>query len=156
MSKTFFIKREPCKHCNRSIEPYYESDKRYFAKMRKNVVMRAEVKQPRNPKHHALIHGLSICTLSNLPESNVWSRLYESNRQDTPHLFIKALQKEIGNTDVIRNLAGEVELIPKSMKFESMGEDEFEPISTAMYTVCAKMLKITVDELREHYKQYLG
>ena len=120
-----------------------------FNKLENRKIYSIDIKQPRNIKHHMLIFALARCTLDNMPESHSYlSRL-------SPYEFIKALMLEIGQTEKRITISGEVYQVPKSLSFESMPEDKFEPISRAVFSICAKILNITVDELKENYKMYL-
>lgn len=46
-------------------------------------------------------------------------------RWPNPYELIKAVQLDIGSTDLIKDLEGNVKKVPKSLKFEKMGEVEF-------------------------------
>jgi len=135
--------------------PYSDRDGAALRKFGFRKVLSAEVRQPRNPDHHALVFALARCTLENLPEGNEWSKLYIRNPHTAPYAFIKAMMLEIGEYDERMDIHGEVYRTPKSIAFESMDEMAFEPISEAMFKICAHMLKIPVDMLCKNYKDYL-
>lgn|SRR3990167_1596930 len=142
--KIFLIKRD------RQIEPIYRMSIDYVDSMQQNVVYSAEMRKPRNPKFHNLVFALAKCALDNMPESRAYWRHY------TPYDFIKALQLEIGATEKMIKLNGEVVQVPLSIAFESMDENEFEKtIAEPMFEVCAKVLNCTVDELKTNYVNYL-
>jgi len=126
----------------------YPAGYEWINKQKKGKQLLIEYSTARNPKHHALIFALARCTIDNLPDNSVWST-------KTGYEFIKALQLEIGDTDDMLNFQGELIQVPKSLKFESMSEDQFEKISDAMFLVCAKMLQIEVSELQLNYVNYL-
>ena len=142
--KIFFIKRE------NKIEPIYRMSMDYVDAMQRNVIYSAEMRKPRNPKFHNLVFALAKCALDNMPENRQAWKHY------TPYEFIKMLQIEIGATEKMIRLNGEVVQIPKSIAFESMDENEFEKtIAEPMFEVCAKILGCTVDELKTNYVNYL-
>jgi len=132
----------------KAVFPFYNSGLDWINKQKQGQQILLEYRKARNPKHHALIFGLANCTIANLPEESVWST-------KTAYEFIKALQLEIGDTEQYLTFTGELIQVPKSLKFESMSETEFEKISDAMFKVCANVLKIEVEELKRNYINYL-
>ena len=128
--------------------PYAEQDREIISNLDNNYIWKVDIKKSRNPAHHALVFGLARCTIANAPEDSSFGNF-------TPYQFIKALMLEIGQTDNMMYLSGEVVQIPKSIAFENMSEDEFTPISEAMFKVCAGVIGVEVTELRKNYIEYL-
>lgn len=131
-----------------AIFPYYNSGIEYVNKIKNNTHILLSYSKPRNPDHHALIFALAKCTIDNLPDSHIFAK-------SESYEFIKAVMLEINQVDYQQKLDGEIIAIPRSLKFESMSEDEFQPISDAIFKVCADQLKISVQELEKNYIKYL-
>ena len=132
----------------KAVFPVYNSGIDWINKQKQGQQILIEYRKARNAKHHALLFALARCTIENLPEDSVWTT-------KTPYEFIKALQLEIGDTEQYLTFQGELIQVPKSLKFESMSEEDFIKISDAMFKVCAHMLKIEEIELRRNYQDYL-
>ena len=110
----------------------------------------------RNPRAHALAFALAKCTLENLPEKyEMWHEMYENNKSQTPYFFLKALQLELGMSTPYQKPGGTIGLIPKSLSFEAMSEEEFAPLLDMLMRQCAKYLGLEPDEMRRNYIEYL-
>lgn len=137
-----------------SFVPAYTEDKAICDKMKGEVVFKYG--KARNPRAHALAFALAKCTLENLPERyTFWHDAYENNKHQAPYMFIKALEIEIGQTIPYQRPDGTVGMIPKSIAFESMGEEEFQPLLSMLMKQCAKYLGISEVELQRNYINYL-
>lgn len=145
------------KRPDNSLYPCYRSDLEAVQRVKDGRIVLVDFRNPRNAKHHKLIFALSRCTLDNMNEQEhpAWCELYRRNPNGAPYLFIKALVMEIGETEIEPNLDGTFRTVPKSISFELMSEDEFQPVSDALFTVCARTLNIDVDTLRKNYLEYL-
>ena len=141
------------KRPDNSLYPCYRSDLEAVQRVKDGRIVLVDFRNPRNAKHHKLIFALAKCTLDNM--SGAWNELYLRNPNGAPYLFIKALVMEIGETEIEPNLDGTFRTVPKSISFESMSEDEFQPVSDALFTVCARTLNIDVETLRKNYLEYL-
>jgi hypothetical protein len=106
------------------------------------------IKKNRNPKHHKLIFGIAKCILSNLPEGH-----FLENQM--PYDIIKAIMLDAGIVEYKLNLNGTTRAEPKSISFENMNEEEFEPVSNVIFEVGAKILGIEKHELEVNYLDYL-
>ena len=142
MSKIFFIKQEG------KFRPYYPSDIEEFDKMKSNVVMMAEIRQPRNPGHHKKCFALAKCVITNLPESSSW-------QGKNPYALIKAIELQTGYVDTIIKLSGEAVLVPQSIDFESMDQEAFQEFYTQAISIMAAMIGVTVDELENNSMDYM-
>jgi len=132
--------------------PAYNSDAEKCAKM-KPATYAMSWKRERNPRHHALVFGMARCTLENM--SGPWNSAYMRDRNGTPYEFLKAIMIEIGQVDISMKLDGTPRPMVKSLAFEQMSEDEFQPISDAISEKCAEVLGVEVDEFRKNYQEYL-
>lgn len=151
MKKVILVKRE-----DGSFIPGYQHDKEVCDKMRPGEHC-FKYSKTRNPRAHALAFAMARCTLENIPESKYpfWTELYRSNRHRAPYFFIKALELEIGEADPYQRPDGTIGMIPRSIAFENMGEDEFAAILDTLSRQCAKYLGITEEEMRRNYLAYL-
>jgi hypothetical protein len=128
--------------------PVYNTDKVILSKKDPNKIYACDIWEARNIKHHKLIFALANCVLNNLPDDHFYKNY-------SAYDFIKLLMIEIGQFKEILRRDGQLILIPNSLKFECMSEEEFQPISDAVFKICAGILKITVEELRKNYIEYL-
>jgi len=129
--------------------PVYSRCREYYDKMSHNVIHTVEIRKPRNPKHHGLVFAMIRCLKANLPEK--WERLEHSTEYD----LLKAIMLDIGQVEIKLKLDGGVYYVPKSIAFENMDEDEFQPISDAISKLCAKILEVELDEFEKNYMEYL-
>jgi hypothetical protein len=128
--------------------PVYGSDYDFMKKCRYGKEVLCGTKKARNPRHHKLIFAIAKCILANLPEDHRW-------QGQTPYDLIKAIMISERIVDYKLNLDGSLRAEAKSISFESMDEEQFEPVSKAMFEMGAKMLHIEVDELQKNYLDYL-
>jgi hypothetical protein len=135
-----------------SFLPAYNSDKEQCDKM-KPAVYAFDWSRARNPKHHALVFAMARCTLDNM--EGPWNRAYMADRNGTPYEFIKAVMIEIGQINISMKLDGTPRTMEKSLKWESMSEEEFQPISDAIAAKCAEVLGVDVVDFNRNYKEYL-
>lgn len=151
MKKIILVKRD-----DGSFVPAYTEDKEICDKMKPGEYMMKYCK-PRNPRAHALAFAMARCTLENMPEDRYpfWVELYRANKHRAPYFFIKALELEIGEADPYQRPDGSIGMIPRSIAFESMSEDEFAVILDTLSRQCAKYLDITEEEMRRNYIAYL-
>ena len=138
-----------------SFIPSYQRDKEIADKMKIGEHIFKYGSQ-RNPRAHALAFALARCTLENLPEQyDYWHKTLEDNPHGAAYLFIKALELEIGEVMPYQKPNGTIGMIPKSISFDEMSEEEFQPLLTMLTKQAAKYLGITYDEMRRNYLNYL-
>ena len=90
---------------------------RSFEKMKTGKDYIADVKMPRNIENHKRYFSL-VNTMFDMQE-----------KYDDPQIFRKVLQIEAGHFDLVDKLDGRGSyLIPKSIAFEKMPEDEFKDL----------------------------
>tara|TARA_Y100000817_G_scaffold65790_1_gene49710 strand:+ start:2407 stop:2841 length:435 start_codon:yes stop_codon:yes gene_type:complete len=96
------------------------------------------VKQARNPKQHRLFWKLMEMTHDNLPEEKaaMWP---------TKEKLAKAIIAYLGYCDMIVLPDGSNRLVINSIAFESMSQDEFDPLFRAATRVCSERI-IGVEE----------
>ncbi|HNX82641.1 MAG TPA: DUF1367 family protein [Candidatus Omnitrophota bacterium] len=96
----------------------------------------------RNPKFHRLVFAVASAVTDNAPEGSCW------NGKDAYH-FIKAVELQAGFVDELVDLNGEVRMVPKSIAFENMAEDEFKKLFDVLISEGARILGMTERELLE-------
>ena len=128
--------------------PVYQSDFDYMKTCKYNKPVLTSSIKSRNPQHHKLVFGIAKCVLANLPEGHKW-------KNKPPYDLIKAIQIEEGIVDWKLNLDGSLRAEAKSIAYESMDEEQFQPVSDAMFKWGAKILKIELVELERNYVEYL-
>lgn len=109
-----------------------------------------EVKKPRNPKFHRLVHAFGELVVENIEDFAGYD----------PHRAIKRLQMEsgVGCEEMLYKAAGQTILqrIPRSLSFESMEQGEFSEMYTALCRhVAEKYQHIEVEELQLMIEQTL-
>jgi len=95
-----------------------------------------EYKRARNHKFHRLVFGVATIVCEN------------SDRWDNPLLFIKAVELTHGYVDTLVDMNGEVFMIPKSISFENMEEQEFNKLFDCILIEASKVLGIHQEKLR--------
>jgi len=128
--------------------PFWESDFAYMKRCTYGKPLLCSSRKSRNPQHHKLVFAVAKCVLANIPNGHQWS-----GKQ--PYDLIKAIQIEEGIVEWKLNLDGTVRAEAKSISFESMSEDDFQPVSDAIFKWGAKILGIEVDELEKNYQDYM-
>jgi len=128
--------------------PCYNSDLEFMKRCKPGRQILCSTRRSRNPDHHKLIFAIAKCVIANTHEDSIWSKV-------TPYDLIKAIMFAEGIVDIYFNLDGTTRAEPKRINFESMSENEFQPVSDAMFKWGAKMLDIGVGELRLNYIEYL-
>lgn len=101
-------------------------------------------KEARSPQYHRLVFGIANAVVDSAPEGSYW-------RGKLPEHFVKAVMLTIGCVDEVMDMNGEVHLIPKSIAFENMGDDEFRPIGDAVVREGARILNVEEHELLENF-----
>ena len=56
--------------------------------------------------------------------------------------------------ELINPLTGEVTIVPKSISFSSMGQDEFSELYSKSIDYCCKVLGVEKNEIIEEINQY--
>lgn len=82
--------------------------------------------------------------IDNAPESSYW-------HGKLPEHFIKAVMLTIGCADPVMDMNGEVHMIPRSIAFENMSDDEFRPIGDAVIREGSRILNVPQHVLLENF-----
>ena len=114
-----------------------------IAKWRTGESYTLTYQKARSPQHHRLIFAIANAVIDNAPEDSYW------NGKDACH-FIKSVMLSMGIVDEVMDLNGEVHLIPKSLSFENMDENEFRPIADRVLLEAARILDLTQTELLQN------
>ena len=141
------------KRPDNTLAPVYNSDLEIVSKLKDGQQILLDFRKSRNPKHHKLVFAKAKCCLENI--DGPWGHLYMMDKNNAPYKFIKALMFDIGLTDDLLTVDGDIVQIPMSIAWENMSEDEFQPISRMLSEKCAEFLKITVEEFDRNYQNYL-
>jgi len=128
--------------------PMYNSDVDFLKKCKDGSELLTNTEKRRNPRHHKLVFAMAKCTIANAPEDSIISRMQ-------PYDMIKEIMFVNGIVDMKFRLDGQQYYTPKSIKFESMDETEFDKVSDLISEQCAKILQIEVVEFRRNYMDYL-
>lgn len=127
--------------------PQDEQAEAYLKALKFGQVVRAEVKIPRNYKHHALIFTLLSLTYKNLPEQ--YEPLWPSFDK-----FRKAVAFEVGHRDETVLKDGTIIEGPGSLSYDALDEAAFTRVSGAMMTWCANLLDMHEPELAAEVSRY--
>jgi hypothetical protein len=93
------------------------------------AVMRAEIVQPRNYRHHCLFMSLLSLTFKN------------QEKHTDPQSFRRAVAFEAGHVEEFQTLDGEIHRIPLAYSYDELpDESEFSVKFAAAMEVCAKIL----------------
>ncbi len=118
--------------------PYYDSDREAFRKHKNNVVYLAEIKQPRNLKHHKKYWAL--CTL-----------VYENSEGFTGTENVSDwLKLKVGDVDYIEVTEERTCVKPRSINFESMDQEEFSKFWDRVLPFVCERLGCTNQEINEN------
>ena len=96
----------------------------------------------RNPKFHRMVFAVAQMVTDNAPEGSYWSG-------KDGYSFIKAVELTHGFTDEMIDCNGEVHLVPRSIAFENMDNDEFKKLFDPLITEAARVLGVSEGELLE-------
>ena len=132
--KIFIVKRNGC------FSPYDKTAESVILKWDEGEFYSLTYEKARNPKFHRYVFAAANTIIDNAPESSYW-------HNKTPYHFIKAVELSYGFVDEVIDCKGEIHLIPKSIDFANMNDEEFTKIYKAMITEGAKVLNITESEL---------
>jgi hypothetical protein len=150
VKKIILVKRADGLFC-----PAYQHDKEIAYKMAYGEHI-FQFGGKRNPRAHALAFALARCTLENLPEKyEYWHQIVRDNPHGSSYLFIKALEIEIGMVIPYQRPDGTMGMIPKSISFDEMSQEEFEPLLNLLIRQCSKYLGIDEREMAKNYIAYL-
>lgn len=117
----------------RSLEGADEHAKEAMRRWKIGETLRCTVKKPRSYRNHKRYFALITIVWENLPEQ------YHA-RWPSMEVFRKAVQIAAGHVDEIITLDGEVQLIPRSIAYDSLDEMEFSKVFSETMVVCAKLL----------------
>ena len=131
------------KSLNNKFSIAYDSDYETAKKIKVNEPYEFEFKNVRNPGHHRKYFALLNLVVSNTEKF-----------KDVNHLRM-ILAIECGHYDeLIDPLSGEVRIIPKSISFSSMGQDEFSELYSKSLDYCCKVLGVEKSEIIEEINQH--
>ena len=132
------------KGLNNKFSIAYDSDYETAKKIKVNEPYEYDFKNVRNPRHHRKYFALLNLVVSNTEKF-----------KDVNHLRM-ILAIECGHyEELINPLSGEVTIVPKSISFSSMGQDEFSELYSKSLDYCCKVLGIEkseiIDEINQHF-----
>ena len=133
------IRRE---HSSNGLIPYSGNDIEKFCKLKYNAVYRVNIKQPRNYKHHSKYFALCRMIADN-------TDYFTNEKQVSEYLKLKT-----GHIESFV-IGEETTIIPKSINFDSMPQDEFEKYYDACLPIVAELLGCTIHEIQENEVFYL-
>jgi hypothetical protein len=125
--------------------PYAEDDQERYGRLKNNTVYRADIKKPRNPRHHKLMWAFFRAVSQNKPD--------QFPTEESVELFIKIKLKMF---EAWRVVDGVMHIKYKSISYEDMDEIEFSDFCNQALPHLADELDCTVKDLKENYKQYLS
>jgi hypothetical protein len=128
MSK-IFVRKHPTLN---ALIPVDATSETAIAKMN-DKAWSLEYNKARNPKFHRMVFSIAQMVCDNAPEDSYWHEKYGYH-------FIKACELKAGFVDELIDLDGEIHLLPKSIAFESMADDEFKKIFDVMVKESARIL----------------
>ena len=128
--------------------PVFESDFNFMLKCKNGQEILTSSTRPRYPRHHKLIFALANCAIKNAKSGSILERMIAYD-------FIKACMKAEKIVDMTFNFDGSIDYEAKSISFEDMNEDEFEPVSDAVFKWTAHYLEVEEHLLRDDYEFYL-
>lgn len=107
------------------------------------VIVRMDIVQPRNYKHHCMFMSLLELTFMNQSKyTNDWA-------------FRTAVALEAGHVREFITLDGEIHLVPMRYSYDDIpDEKDFTDAFAKAMTVCAGILKIEAPELEEEVSKY--
>ena len=129
-------------------KPLYNSDREFINKCKEDKPILVSHRRARNPKHHKLIFAIANCIKANLPEDHFFYYAL-------PIDIIKAIMLDAGIVEYKHNLNGTVRAEPKSIAFENMSEDDFEPVSDIIFKTAARLLNVAENAFRANVGDYL-
>lgn len=113
-----------------------------------NTMLKVQVSQPRNPRHHRLFWALASLVHENLPDG----------QYPTVENFVSALKLETGVYTEVMLSTGEVVRVPGSISFASMDQTEFARFfdSCCNHIIASYWPSMTSDTLRREVAQMTG
>jgi len=128
--------------------PVFESDFDMMQKCKYGQEILNSSRRPRYPRHHKLVFALANCAIKNAKSGSILEKM-------TAYDFIKACMMAEKIVDPTFNFDGSIDYVPKNINFEDMDEDEFEPVSDAIFKWVAIYLEVEEHLLRDDYEYYL-
>jgi exo-beta-1,3-glucanase (GH17 family) len=135
--KVFLVKK------GMNLAPAYSSDLEHLNTLKNNVVYRADLKRPRNVKHHKKLFALLNCFIDN-----------QEHYSSVDEILV-ALKIAYGYIDKVKDFYGNEHVVVKSISFESMSQDDFEPFYDFAINLLANYLGCTAEELGGNIEEYL-
>ena len=117
MAKIFLRVQEASPGGSRYLYPTHVRGHDQLAKYKLNDIVTAEVRRPRNERHHRLFWALI---------STVWESTAIQDRYASPHALAKAIELALGYFDTIKLPDGKIGYSIHSLRFESMDQAKFE------------------------------
>ena len=131
------------KGLNNKFSIAYDSDYETAKKIKVNEPYEYEFKNVRNPRHHRKYFALLNLVVSNTEKF-----------KDVNHLRMILAIECVHYDELIDPLSGEVRIIPKSISFSSMGQDEFSELYSKSLDYCCKVLGVEKSEIIEEINQH--
>lgn len=146
MHKINLIKRDPVRDGKLCLFPADLYAEQIIDSLKINTWYTAALKRPRNPKFHSLIMALATICVHHAPEDSPWHNV-------DPLQFVYAVMFDAGIVDLKMNLDGTIRKEAKHINFESMSEDEFEPVADLVFAHTARITGVEEQYLRDHYEE---
>lgn len=132
------------KYLDNTFKIAFSGDYETAKKIKVNIPYEFEFKNARNPKFHAKFFALLNLVVENTEQF-----------KDVNHLRM-ILAIECGwYEELINPLSGEITIIPKSISFAKMDNDEFEDLYNKSIDYCCKILGVEkqdiINEISQHF-----
>jgi hypothetical protein len=102
-----------------------------------------KVDKARCPAFHRLVFAVAQMTCDNAPEGSMWSGKEALS-------LIKAVELACGMVETLVSLDGEVHMIPLSIAFQNMVEDEFSILYKRLIKESARILDISEQDVLDN------
>lgn len=106
-------------------------------KLRQGVLI--DPRRPRNINHHRKLFALLNLAVDNWP----------GDEPMTVEALLGAIKISAGHCVPVKTKTGEIWKIPKSIAFESMSQDEFEPFYDHAVLVISRVLGVPIETLEQ-------
>lgn len=130
------------KGLNNKFSIAYDSDYETAKKIKVNEPYEFEFKNQRNVNFHRKFFSLLNLVVDNTEKF-----------KDVNHLRMILAIETGWYEELINPLSGEVTIIPKSISFSKMGNDEFEDLYNKSIDYCCKILGVEKSEIIEQINQ---
>ncbi len=135
--KIAFVKQQ------NNLLPLYESDKKNYNKIVEGEIVEADFKKNRNLKHHRKYFAILKLVCSN------------SQKWQTVKQLHNAVKIKLGYYEIIDGLDGEKFILPDSIRFGVMEQNNFNEFYEQVIKLLADELKVSIADLENNYQDYL-